>query len=404
MPKPEPTSGREERIKALVSRGVDTVYPSREALHRLLRTKRKLKIYLGLDPTGPVLHIGHLVVLQKLRQFQELGHEVTLLIGDFTGQTGDPTDKQAVRVPLTKQEVRANGKEYRKQAAAILSFKGKNPAKIRYNSEWLEDITFAKLAELAGHFTVQQLVERDMFEQRIKQGKPISLREFLYPLMQGFDSVALGVDVEVGATDQTFNMLAGRKLLKDYKGKDKFVLTTPILADANGVKIGKTEGNAIAIAGKPQDLYGQVMALPDDIILKALEWCTSVPQEAVNDVARLVKNNPRDAKMHLALAVVTECQGEAAARKGQNYFVNVFQKRTGPKSVPSWRAPTLAIPLWKVLKESKLVTSSSEAHRLIAQGAVQVDDVVQSDPNTAIQASRYPLIRVGKRKFLKVTR
>ncbi|MEX2209452.1 MAG: tyrosine--tRNA ligase [Patescibacteria group bacterium] len=400
----QPELPKETLISQVLDRGVDSIYPSREALAGVLRKGRRLKIYLGLDPSSPDLHIGHLIVLQKLRHFQELGHEVTVLLGDFTGQTGDPTDKQAVRQPLTKQEVLANAKGYRAQAGSILKFRGKNPAKVRYNSAWLEKLRFADIAELASHFTVQQLLERDMFERRIHQGKPISLREFLYPLMQGYDSVAMNVDVEVGATDQTYNMLAGRKLQKDYHDKEKFVLATPILADAKGVKIGKTEGNAIAIAGKPQELYGQIMHLPDEVVLPAYEWCTRTPDEELDEVRRIFKDNPRDAKMRLARAIVREVQGDEAAEKAERHFVRVFQKKATPREVPTWRSSALAVPLWKVLKESGLVKSSSEAHRMVQQGAVQVNDVVQSDPNTSIVASTYPVIRVGKRKFLKVTR
>ncbi|MEX2043621.1 MAG: tyrosine--tRNA ligase [Patescibacteria group bacterium] len=391
-------------IARLIDRGTDTVYPSREALLKLLRGRRRLKVYLGLDPTSPDLHIGHMVVLQKLRHFQELGHEVILLFGDFTARTGDPSDRKAARKPLTKTQVLRNARAYKRQVKPFLKFRGANPARVAFNSEWLGHMDFGDVAELAQHFTVQQLLERDMFERRMNQGKPISVREFLYPLMQGYDSVALGVDVEVGATDQTYNMLQGRKLLKEYKDKEKFVLTTPILADAKGVKIGKTEGNAIALAGKPQGLYGQIMHLPDEVVVPAFEWCTSQPTETVEELKRTFKENPRDAKMRLAKAIVLEAQGKAAAEKAERAFVRVFQKKEAPKGIPAWRAEALAVPLWKVLKESGLARSSSEAHRLIQQGGVQVNDVVQTDPNVSVVASAYPIIRVGKRRFLKVTR
>jgi tyrosyl-tRNA synthetase len=403
MPPQPAEPSRPELIKTLLTRGTDSVYPSKEEFTRLIRGKKKLTVYLGIDPSSPDLHIGTLVVLQKLRQFQELGHKVILLIGDFTGQTGDPTDKAAARVPLTKKQVRENAKGYRKQAGAILKFSGKNPAEIRYNADWLAKLDFNDIAELAQHFTVQQLLERDMFQQRLNANKPISVREFLYPLMQGFDSVAMNVDVEIGASDQTFNMLAGRKLLKEYKDKEKYVLTTPLLADGNGVKIGKTEGNAIALNGKPSELYGQIMALPDEVIVKAFEWCTTASDAEVEKIARQVKEDPRDAKMQLAYRIVQEVQGEEAAKKGQASFVRVFQKKEKPSNLKSWRAPALAVPLWKVLKESELVSSSSEAHRMVQQGAVHVDDVLQSDPNASVRSTDRPVVRVGKRKFIRVT-
>ncbi|MSU76431.1 tyrosine--tRNA ligase [Patescibacteria group bacterium] len=403
MTKPNPELSREERIQELLTRGTDKVYPSKEAFHRILRGKKRQAVYLGIDPSSPDVHIGHLVVLQKMRHFQNLGHKVILLVGDFTGQTGDPSDKAAVRQPLTKQQVRANAKSYRKQASKILKFSGKNPAEIKYNSEWLGELNFQQVAELAGHFTVQQLLERDMFEQRLNANKPISLREFIYPLMQGYDSVAMNVDVEVGGSDQTFNMLAGRKLFKEYKGKDKYVVTVPLLADANGIKIGKTEGNAIAIDGKPAELYGQIMSLPDEVIMNAYEWCTSASGKELEEVGRIAKENPRDAKMRLAYRIITEVQGEDAAKKGQAAFVRVFQKKEKPSKLKSWRAPSLAVPLWKVLKESELVASSSEAHRMIQQGAVSVNDIQQSDPNAAVKTVERPIVKVGKRKFMRIT-
>lgn len=400
----EKTAQKSAKIKELLSRGVDSVYPSAGALAKALGGRKKLSVYLGIDPTGADIHLGHTVQLRKLRQFQDLGHQVTLLIGDFTGQTGDPTDKAAARQPLTKRAVLANAKAYKKQASAILRFSGPNPVRLRYNSQWLEKLSFGDVAELAGHFTVQQMIERDMFADRVKAGKPVTLREFLYPLMQGYDSVAMQVDVEVGGTDQTFNMLAGRKLAKEYLGREKFVLTTPLLADGTGTKIGKSEGNAIAIAGKPEDLYGQVMALPDEVIVKALEWCTSLKQAEVQEVARLAKRNPRDAKMKLAFSVVAEYQGAAAARKGQANFTKVFQRKERPAKVARWKAPKAALPLWYVLKLSGLAASSSEAHRLIKQGAVRVDDTVIADPHLSVKGSDSPLVQVGKKKFLTVVR
>lgn len=400
----KPTGGKKELTQELLRRGVDSIYPSPAALAKRLKAARRLRVYFGVDPSGADLHIGHMIPLQKLRQFQELGHEVILLVGDFTGQTGDPSDKQATRKPLTKQQVLKNAQYYRQQAATTLNFGGKNPVKLRYNSGWLDRLGFDEVAELADHFTVQQLVERDMFEQRLRAGKPISLREFLYPLMQGYDSVAMKVDVEVGGTDQTFNMLAGRKLVREYLGKEKFVLTVPLLADNRGVKIGKSEGNAIKIAGKPHELYGQVMALPDEVIVGAFEQVTSVPQAEVAAMGKLVKRSPRDAKMKLAYAIVCEFQGTTAAERGQRSFVRIFQQKNRPIQIPSWKSPTMVVPLWKAMKESGLVRSSSEAHRLVAQGAVHLNDQPQSDPNAGVKAIERPVLQVGKKNFLRVVR
>jgi tyrosyl-tRNA synthetase len=390
-------------VTELLTRGVDTIYPSRAALEKRLKQKEPIKLYLGCDPTGPDLHVGHLVVLQKLRQFQQAGHKVVLLLGDFTGRIGDPTDKQATRQPLTQSEVVANAQRFQRQVARVLDFDGPNPATIAFNSKWLSKLRFEDVVELAGHFTVQQLLERDMFENRLKQGKPISLREFLYPLMQGYDSVELAVDLEVGATDQTFNMLAGRKLAKEYLGKEKFVLATPILTDAGGRKIGKTEGNAIAIDAPAEDLYGQLMALPDEVIVPASEWCTSQSRAHIQELAALVKKNPRDAKMQMARAIVAEVNDEATALSAQEAFVKRFQRHELPDDIPAWKAPAKAQDrrLWNVLRTSGLASSSSEARRLISQRAVRFDGVVTEDPDTLVE--RGMVVQVGKKRALKIT-
>lgn len=393
---------KEEKIKELLNRGVDSVYPSKAAFAKELRSGRKLTVYLGIDPSADTLHIGNMVPLLKLRQFQDLGHQVILLVGDFTGQTGDPTDKQAVRQPLTPQQVKANAKKYQEQASTVLRFSGRNPAELKYNSTWLSKLTFAEVAELAGHFTVQQMVERDMFQERLKAEKPISLREFLYPLMQGYDSVAMEVDAEIGGTDQTFNMLAGRKLLKEYKRKEKFVLTLSLVTDAKGVKIGKTEGNAINITNPPEELFGQVMALPDEVVVPAFESATDVPQATVKEMARLAKTMPRDAKVELAKAIVTLYQGAAAAKQGAEHFRKVFQQKAVPDKVPAWKMPKATMPLWQVLKTSKLVASSSEAHRLAKQGGARVDGEQVFDPEAPVHRYDKPLVQAGKKKFIRV--
>lgn len=361
------------KIKTLLSRGVDSVYPSADDLRKRLETGKPLTVYLGIDPTGADIHLGHTLPLRKLRHFQDLGHQVVLLVGDFTAQIGDPTDKAAERQPLTAKQVLANAKKYREQAARVLDFEGtegRQPVRIEFNSKWLAALTFEEVTELAGHFTVQQLIERDMFEQRLKANKPISLREFLYPLMQGYDSVALKVDGEVGGTDQTFNMLAGRKLAKELNDTDKFVVTTPILAGQLGRKIGKTEGNVIAIAGKPGVLFGQVMGLADDVIVTALEWTTGVPQAEVAAVAKLAKTDPREAKLKLAHAVVSEYHDAEAADQARAEWGNVSDE-----AVPEHR--TVEFPdIRHALVATGLAGSLSEAARKVDEGAVRLDGEV----------------------------
>lgn len=388
-----------DHIAEFLTRGVDSIYPTRAALEKRLKNGQQLSLYLGIDPTGAELHLGHLVVLQKLRQAQQLGAKVILLFGDFTAQTGDPTDKQAVRQPMTKEAAVANAKRYKEQAARVLDFDGPNPVEIKFNSEWLSKLTFTEVAELAGHFTVQQMLERDMFEGRLKAGKPISLREFLYPLMQGYDSVNLEVDLELGATDQTFNMLAGRKLAKEYLGKEKFVLTTPLLADASGVKIGKSEGNVIAIAGDPADLYGHIMTLPDEVIVNALEWCTSVPADEVADVAKLAKSNPRDAKMRLAHAIVAEVNDFATANRAEAEFVRVVQnKELETNRIREWK-PTQSTyqDSRRALVEAKLASSLSEANRKFEEGAVRLNGEVLKGATIQRAFSPGSILSVGKK-------
>ena len=257
-----------DAIENLLTRGVDKIYPAKEALEKVLRSSgKKLKLYQGFDPTGAKLHIGHAVAIRKLRQFQDLGHEVIFLIGDFTALIGDPSGKAQGRPLLTKQQVLDNAKDYQQQVAKILRFDGNNPVKILFNSDWLSKLKLEDILKLSTHFTVQQMIERDMFQVRLKNKNLIGLQEFLYPLMVGFDSVAMKVDLEMGGSDQTFNMLAGRKLVEQILHKEKFVMTVPLLTDSKGVKIGKTEGNAIGLSDHPNEFFAKIMSLGDDAIL-----------------------------------------------------------------------------------------------------------------------------------------
>src|SRR5579872_1470942 len=268
------------KIEELLTRGVEKIYPSKESLKEVLLSGKKLKLYQGFDPTGDKLHIGHMVGLRKHRQWQDLGHEVIFLIGDGTGTAGDPSGKKKTREKFfTKEELRHNAKSYVEQASKIVRFDGPNPVKVMYNGDWLDKLTKEDILNIAQNFSVQQLIERDMFQERLKAGESINMREFLYQLLQGYDSVAMDVDLELGATDQTFNMLAGRTLMKAMKGKEKFVMTTPLLSDSKGVKIGKSEGNVIGLTDTPDDLFGKIMSLGDDAIIPIFTLLTDTPQE-----------------------------------------------------------------------------------------------------------------------------
>ncbi|MEI8174742.1 MAG: tyrosine--tRNA ligase, partial [bacterium] len=272
------TIKKEDKIEELLTRGVDRIYPSKEMLEEALRSGKKLRLYQGFDPTGDKLHIGHMVGFRKHRQWQDLGHEVIFLIGDGTGQAGDPTGKKKTREKFfTQEELRANAKNYLTQASKVVRFDGPNPIKILYNGDWLNKLNLVDILNIAQNFSVQQLIERDMYQERLKSGESINLREFLYPLLQGYDSVAMDVDLELGGSDQTFNMLVGRTLMRVMKNKEKFVMTTPLLTDSKGIKIGKSEGNVIGLIDEPNDLFGKIMSLGDDAIISLFTLLTDVP-------------------------------------------------------------------------------------------------------------------------------
>jgi tyrosyl-tRNA synthetase len=270
-----------DEIKEVLTRGVDTIYPTKEELEKVLRSGKKIKLYQGFDPTGDTLHIGHMVGLMKLRQLQKLGHHVIFLIGDFTAMIGDPTGKYSARKVLSHEQTLANARSYKEQAGRILEFTGENPAEILYNGDWLGKMSAIEFLQIARNITVSQLIERDMYQERIKKGQDIQANETIYPIMQAYDSVHMNIDLEVGGTDQMFNMLMGRKLMRNMKGKEKYVMTLTLIEDSEGKKIGKTEGNAIALTDVPKDLFGKLMSFPDEVISKCLEALTVIPMDEV---------------------------------------------------------------------------------------------------------------------------
>lgn len=386
-----------QKINELLTRGVENIYPNKDFLEKLLKSGKKLTLYTGYDPTTPTLHIGHGITLLKLRQFQELGHKIIFLIGDFTGMIGDPTDKSSARQKLTKKQVQDNYKLYKKQASSVLNFSGKNAVEVRYNSEWADKLSSRDLLELASHVTVPRLLERDMFQERLKEGKTIHLHEFLYPLFQGYDSVDMNVDGEVGGNDQTFNMLVGRDLLKELKGKEKFVLTMKLLTDAGGKKMGKTEGNMVALSDTPEDMFGKVMSWDDEMIRSGFELCTNVPMDEIQSI--MSAKNPRDAKVRLAFGITKTFLGEKAAKKGQEYFIHTFSKKEQPDDMPSVK-PT-HYDIVTVLVESKLSSSKGDARRAIEQGGVKVNDAKVSSYDAAVKKG--DVVQKGKRFFVKIT-
>lgn len=396
---------QEDKIKEVLTRGVENIYPSRQALERKLKSGQKIRLYCGYDPTAPTLHIGHAITIRKLAQFQDLGHQVIFLLGDFTGMIGDPTDRTATRKRMTRQELLRNSKNYKKQASKILSFSGQNPAKILYNSQWNDKLSFVDLIELAANFTVQQMIVRDMFQKRMAQKKPIYLHEFLYPLSQAYDSLAMEVDLEVGGNDQTFNMLCGRDLIKVVKGKDKFVLTTKLLVDPSGQKMGKTEGKMVSLDSPSNEMYGQIMSWSDKLIILGLELCTDIPIEEVNQIDQQIKQgkiNPRDAKARLARQIVAVHHSQKAAREAEKEFNRVFKEKEKPSQIPIIKLTAKKYSFLDLLVQTKLTSSKSQAKRLIEQAGVKIDNQVIKDWQRKITIKDGLVIQVGKRKFIQI--
>ncbi|MFA5187766.1 MAG: tyrosine--tRNA ligase [Patescibacteria group bacterium] len=391
----------EKLIEEILRRGVEHVYPEPGALKKVLMSGKRIRIYCGFDPTGPDLHIGHGNQLRKMAQFQKLGHEVIFLIGDFTARIGDPTDKLAARKQLTKKEVEKNFQGWKKQASSILDFGNKNPIKIMYNSKWHEKLKLSDALELGSKVTVQRMLERDMFEKRMQEGKPIYLHEFLYPLMQGYDSVVMDVDLEIGGNDQTFNMLIGRDLMKTLKNKEKFVLTIKLLVDPNGKKMGKTEGNMVELSDSPENMFGKIMSWPDEMIIEVFEICTDVPLVEIKKMKEQMQTgtNPRNFKLLLAFEIVKIYKGEKAANEAQLNFIKVFSNKEIPEEVKSYKVESRK--LLEILEETGLVTSRSEARRVIEQGGVKIDNEVIKDVNFNLSSGEH-LIQKGKRFFVKV--
>lgn len=395
------TNTDQEKIQELLTRGVANIYPNKSFLEKLLSTKTSLKLYLGIDPTGPSLHLGHALQLEKLRQWQELGHKVILLIGDFTGMVGDPTDKRATRQPLTRQQVLQNAQNYKKQAQTFLNFSGKNKAELKYNSEWSDKLNFADVLQLASNFTVQQLLERDMFQDRLKQGKPISLHEFMYPVLQAYDCVAMKVDGELGGNDQTFNMLAGRTLIKSLLNKEKFVMTMKLLTDAQGTKMGKTEGNMARLDDSAQEMFGKIMSWTDGMIMSGFELCTRLPISAIKKMATEMKqgNNPRDYKFQLATEIVKLYHGEKKAELAGQEFNKIFTDKGQPDKIKTYTINSKKINPVDLLITMKFVSSKNEAKRLILGGGFKLNKDKITDWQQDLTIKSNDIIQAGKRKF-----
>ncbi len=388
----------------VLKRGTQEILLESELSERLTAGKR-LRIKAGFDPTAPDLHLGHTVLINKMRQFQDLGHEVAFLIGDFTGMIGDPSGKNSTRPPLTRDEVIENARSYEQQIFKIL-----DPQKtlVMFNSSWMNEMTAADMIRLAALHTVARMLERDDFHQRYTRGQPIAIHEFLYPLVQGYDSVAMRADVELGGTDQKFNMLVARELQKHHDQPPQVVMTLPILEGTDGVnKMSKSLGNYIGINEPPAEQFGKLMSVSDEVMWRYLELLSFEDPKTIEQWRREVSRglNPRDVKVRLAKEIVGRFHGAAAADKAHEEFIARFQRGQIPEEMPAIKliADGGGLPIPRILKEAGLAASTSEAMRLVKQGGVRVDGERVENPKLEIAAGQTYIFQVGKRKFARVT-
>ncbi len=392
-----------EQALAEIRRGADEILVEAELVERLGRG-RPLRVKAGFDPTAPDLHLGHTVLLNKLRQFQQLGHECLFLIGDFTGMIGDPSGRNATRPPLTREEVRENARSYEAQIFRILD---PDATRVVFNSQWMDELGAAGLVQLAGKYTVARMLERDDFRRRYGSNQPIAIHELLYPLVQGYDSVALGADVELGGTDQKFNLLVGRQLQEAFGQPPQVVLTMPILEGLDGVqKMSKSLGNTIGIADAPEDMFGKLMSVSDTLMWRYFELLSFEPAATIASWRREVEEgaNPRDIKYRLALELVGRFHGAAAANQAREAFIARFRDGALPEDMPGVElaARDGGYPIAGLLRDAGLTASTSEALRLIRQGAVRIDGERIEDPDRRLDAGGPRIIQVGKRRFARV--
>lgn len=389
-------------IERILNKGVEQILPSTQTLKNLLFSGKRLNIYQGFDPTADTLHIGHTVGLRKLEDFRKLGHQVIFLIGDFTARIGDPSDKTSARVKLSQEQVQENMKSYVEQASHILDINNKeNPVKVLYNSQWLEPLNFGDIIEIASVFTVQQMLKRSMFQKRLQEDKPIYLNEFLYPLMQAYDSVMMDIDVEVGGNDQLFNMLAGRDLIMSKLKKEKIVIAGKLLETSDGKKMGKSEGNMIKLSDNPNDIFGKVMAFDDSILLTGFEILTNYELTEIEEIKQRINSgeNPMVLKKLLAFEVTKEIKGEQEAINAQKYFENIFQKKDLDTQLPTVGINTGNINILDLIVQCKITDSKSQAKRLVLQGAVSINNEKISDWRKQIQLDKKDVIRCGRHVY-----
>ena len=379
-------------IEELLSRGVEKIYPDREALEKILK-QRKIRLYLGIDPTGSRLHLGHAILLRKLQKFAELGHEAILLIGTGTVLVGDPSQRSGAREQIDEGEIQRNIATWRKQAEKILDF---SKVQIKQNGDWLLKLTMKDLISIASHISAVQLFKRDIFQERLNRGDTVWDHETFYPLLQGYDSVAMDVDLEIGGTDQTFNMLIGRELMRKMRGKEKYVLTVPMILGTDGKPMSKTSGNCVWLKDEPSEMYGKLMSIPDEQIDSYLELATDIPQVELDSAKKLA---PLDKKRLLALTVVKMYHGEEKAQQVQKEFKNVFSKGGIPEGAPVWKIAGQKVDLISLLAEKGITSSKSEARRLLEQGGVSLNEKKLTEPEAILESG---ILKIGKKTFISI--
>lgn len=399
----------DEQLK-IIAKGTDEIIEVEELRKKLEKSQkegRPLTVKLGLDPSAPDIHLGHAVVLRKIRQMQDLGHRAIIIIGDFTGMIGDPTGRSKARVPLSKEEVLQNAKTYEEQIFKILD---REKTEVRFNSEWLSKLNFADIIDLASKCTVARMLEREDFQTRFEQHQSISLHEFFYPLMQGYDSIVLESDIELGGTEQRFNILMGRSLQKDYGQESQVALFMPLLEGTDGIeKMSKSLGNYIGIYEEAEDMYGKVMSIPDDLIIKYFELATDIHPDELECKKELLekdKMNPRDMKMELAREITSLYHGRDKAIKAEEYFKSVVQRKEIPEDMPEFVVPDGmivdgSVDMTQLLLEAGLTSSKSEGRRLVEQGGVRINSIQVRD-HRDVFIKRNDILQVGKRRFVRL--
>ena len=373
-------------------RQVAEILPSRKGLEKVMK-KKKIRLYLGVDPTGKHLHLGHAIALRKLQQFADLGHEAILLIGTGTVLAGDPSQRTTARPLITQEEIKENIKTWRKQAAKVVDF---SKVKVRFNGDWLLKLRLPEIVRIASNISAAQLFQRDMFQERLKRGDTVWTHEILYPVLQGYDSVALDVDLEIGGTDQLFNMLVGRELQKKMRNREKYVLCTPMLLGLDGRPMSKTSGNMVNILDAPQEMYGKLMSMKDELISHYFELCTEVPSQETKGLA------PREAKARLAREIGALYHGAPAAKKAEQEFNRIFREKQLPSNIPRVALKAKELSLLDLIIQTGLAHSKAEARRLVEQRGVKINGETQENWRAAVKIQEGTVVQAGKRRFVEI--